>query len=152
MNVYKCERIWQNQASIHIQFFNFSQLQCIMSHHAIDLEFSHNFVMFIKHLMKFEIDGILVLRVMNHWTCKIGCVWNSGFVKSGHKYICDWILENWSKSHIRSFEINSFKDLKPLQFAKGSKHEYENYTRGASIYHLSDNLKKFWLLSKFPTK
>ena len=24
----------------------------------------------------------------------------------------------------RSFEINSFKDLKPLQLAKGNKHEY----------------------------
>ena len=66
--------------------------------------------------------------------------------------ICDWILENRSKSHIRSFEINSFKDLKPLQLTKGSKHEYENYTRDASIYHLSDNLKNFWLLSKFPAK
>jgi len=46
-------------------------------------------------------------------------------------------------------EINSFKDLKPLQLARGSKHEYENYRRDASIYHLSDNLKNFWLLLKF---
>ena len=27
--------------------------------------------------------------------------------------ICDWILEKQSKSHIRSFEINGFKELKP---------------------------------------
>ena len=27
--------------------------------------------------------------------------------------ICDWILEKRSKSHIRSFEINGFKELKP---------------------------------------
>ena len=67
-------------------------------------------------------------------------------------HICDWILENWSKSHFRSFEINGFKDLKPLQLAKGSKHAYEIYTRDASIYHLSDNLMNFWLLSKFPIK
>ena len=66
--------------------------------------------------------------------------------------ICDWILENRSKSHIRSFEINYFKDLKPLQLAKASKHEYENYTKDELIYHLSDNLKNFWLLSKFPAK
>ena len=66
--------------------------------------------------------------------------------------ICDWILENRSKSHIRSFEINGFKDLKPLQLAKGSKHEYEIYTEDASIYHHLDNLKNFWLLSKFPAK
>jgi len=26
------------------------------------------------------------------------------------KYICDWILENLSKSHIRRFKINSFKN------------------------------------------
>ena len=26
---------------------------------------------------------------------------------------CDWILEKRSKSHIRSFEINGFKELKP---------------------------------------
>jgi len=32
-----------------------------------------------------------------------------------HRWLCMvWILENWSKSHIRSFEINSFKDLKLL--------------------------------------
>ena len=43
--------------------------------------------------------------------------------------ICDWILENQSKLHIRSFE--------------GSKHKYEIYTRDASIYHLSDNLAAF---------
>jgi len=48
--------------------------------------------------------------------------------------------------------MNGFEDLKPLQLAKGSKHEYENYTRDASIYHLSDNLKNFWLLLKFPAK
>ena len=28
-------------------------------------------------------------------------------------HICDWILEKRSKSHIRSFEINGFKELKP---------------------------------------
>ena len=33
---------------------------------------------------------------------------------------------------------------------QGNKHEYENYTRDASIYHLSDNLKHFWLPLKFP--
>ena len=44
---------------------------------------------------------------------------------------CDWILQNRSKSHIRSFEINGFKDLKPLQLAKGSKHEYEIHTEDA---------------------
>ena len=27
--------------------------------------------------------------------------------------ICDWILEKRSKSHIRSSEINGFKELKP---------------------------------------
>ena len=27
--------------------------------------------------------------------------------------ICAWILEKRSKSHIRSFEINGFKELKP---------------------------------------
>jgi len=66
------------------------------------------------------------------------------------RIICDWILESRSKSHIRSFEINGFEDLKPLQLAKVSKHEYEIYTKDASIYHLSDNLKYFWLLLKFP--
>jgi len=64
--------------------------------------------------------------------------------------ICDWILENQSKSHIRSFEINGFKDLKPVQLAKGSKYVYKNYTRDASIYHLSENPTNFWLLLKFP--
>ena len=29
------------------------------------------------------------------------------------EHICDWILEKRSKSHIRSFEINGFKELKP---------------------------------------
>ena len=28
--------------------------------------------------------------------------------------ICDWILEKRSKSHIRSFEINGFKEFKPV--------------------------------------
>jgi len=73
-------------------------------------------------------------------------------VKGATPIICDWILENQSKSHIRSFEINGFKDLKPLVLAKGSQHEHENYTRDALIYHLSDNLKHFWLLLKFPAK
>ena len=64
-----------------------------------------------------------------------------------------WLnLENRSKLHIRSFEINGFKNLKPLQLAKGSKQEYEIYTRDASIYHLSDNLKYFWLRLKFPDR
>jgi len=62
------------------------------------------------------------------------------------------MLENLSKSHIRNFEINGFKDLKPLQLAKGSKHKYEIYSKDALIYHLSDNLKYFWLLLKFPVK
>ena len=26
---------------------------------------------------------------------------------------CDWILEKRSKSHVRSFEINGFKEFKP---------------------------------------
>jgi len=30
------------------------------------------------------------------------------------QYYCDWILENRFKSHIKSIEINGFKDLKPL--------------------------------------
>jgi len=42
-------------------------------------------------------------------------------------------LENQSKLHIRGFEINGFKDLKPLQLAKENRHEYEKYTRDASI-------------------
>ena len=29
-------------------------------------------------------------------------------------FIADWILEKRSKPHNRSFEINGFKDLKPL--------------------------------------
>ena len=63
--------------------------------------------------------------------------------------MCDWILGNRSKSHIRSFVINGFKNLK---LAKGSKHTYEIYTKDASIYHLSVNLKYFRLLLKFPAK
>ena len=34
----------------------------IMSHHATDLEFSH---IFIKQQVKIEVDGILLIRVMN---------------------------------------------------------------------------------------
>jgi len=54
----------------------------------------------------------------------------------GHKYSfinCDWVLENCSESHIRSFEINGFKNFKPLQLAKGSKHAYIIYINNASI-------------------
>ena len=76
-------------------------------------------------------------------------IWFIALIASQCRFICDWILENRSKLHIGSFEINSFKDLKQLQLAKGSKHENKNYTRDASIYHLSDNIKNF---SKFPTK
>ena len=32
---------------------------------------------------------------------------------SPRDHICDWILEKRSKSHIRSSEINGFKELKP---------------------------------------
>ena len=52
--------------------------------------------------------------------------------------ICDWILEKRSKSHIRSFEINGFKEFKP---SKDSKHAYEIYTKDASIYYLSGHLQ-----------
>ena len=52
----------------------------------------------------------------------------------------------------QKFRDKRFEDLKPLQLAKVSKHEYEIYTKDASIYHLSDNLKYFWLLLKFPAK
>ena len=38
------------------------------------------------------------------------CVW---LLYSQMSIICDWILEKRSKSHIRSSEINGFKELKP---------------------------------------
>ena len=61
----------------------------------------------------------------------------------------DWILENQSKLHIGNFEINGFKAITACQ---GKQAQVWKYTRDASIYHLSDNLKNFWLLSMFPAK
>ena len=40
--------------------------------------------MIIEQKVKLETDGILLLRVMNFQTYKIGCVWKPGFVRSGH--------------------------------------------------------------------
>ena len=38
------------------------------------------------------------------------CVW---LLYSQMSVICNWILGKRSKSHIRSFEINGFKEFKP---------------------------------------
>ena len=56
------------------------------SHHAIDLrKILNNFVICsLNSWLKFEADGLLLLRVVNLQTCKIGCVWKPGFIKSGY--------------------------------------------------------------------
>ena len=56
--------------------------------------------------------------------------------------ICDWILENQSKLHIRCFEMNGFKNLKPLEFAK------EANTRDSSIYQTTPTT--FGCFKSFP--
>ena len=38
---------------------------------------------------------------------------SSKAIRSSSEIICDWILEKRSKLHIRSFEMNGFKELKP---------------------------------------
>ena len=76
---YICDQIWQNQASTHIQYS-----LTLVSRHDTDLEFSYNFVIYLfNSRLKFETDGLLLLRVIHLQTCKIGCVWKPGFVKSG---------------------------------------------------------------------
>ena len=62
-------------------------------------------------------------------------------IKNKVRNICDWILEKRSKSHIRSFEINGFKEFKPTELSKDNKHAYEIYTKDASICYLSDHFQ-----------
>ena len=57
----------------------------LISYHAIDLKFSHNFVTCsLNSRWKFETDIVLLLRVTNLQTCANGCMWKPGFVKSSN--------------------------------------------------------------------
>jgi len=62
-------------------------------------------------------------------------------------YMCEWILENQSKLHNKSYEINGFKDLNCYNLPREVS-AYDNYTQYASIYYLSDHFQYLWLLLK----
>ena len=49
-------------------------------------------------------------KSINH-IMSVSSIYNG--VLNGQIQICDWTLEKRSKSHIRSFEMNGFKEFKP---------------------------------------